>query len=285
MIYVLENAGRDSTSVKMIETQREDDASIKNSLTKSIEGYKDNTIEFDGSYKPENDESLVIKNFDLPNEITEAINNPLGVTQVSVNSDNELDLKAIFVPISDYDDCEKIIFQRLPNRQILKSHNFTLFFNKHTFSCENKPGIVITDCIDAYYEYGNLYFKSYYWANQIFNLNKYYREATTDDIKKFCSNECFSIDDIDSVAESCNNWTRRKIAYILDSGVLENNSVDEIIKSAKKLNLKIDINEENKIIFPDDKDSQKELLSYLPDEIYRRNLTDGVYLTNSKRPL
>ena len=101
MIYVLENAGRDSTSVKMIETQREDDASIKNSLTKSIEGYKDNTIEFDGSYKPENDESLVIKNFDLPNEITEAINNPLGVTQVSVNSDNELDLKAIFVPISD----------------------------------------------------------------------------------------------------------------------------------------------------------------------------------------
>ncbi|WP_420541371.1 Kiwa anti-phage protein KwaB-like domain-containing protein [Peptoniphilus rhinitidis] len=143
----------------------------------------------------------------------------------------------------------------------------------------------MTDCIDAYYEYGNLYFKSYYWANQIFNLNKYYREATTDDIKDFCSNECFSIDDIDSVAESCNNWTRRKIAYILDSGVLENNSVDEIIKSAKNLNLKIDINEENKIIFPDDKDLQKELLSYLAEEIYRGNLTDGVYLTNSKRPL
>lgn len=134
-------------------------------------------------------------------------------------------------------------------------------------------------------QYGNLYFKSYYWANQIFNLNKYYREATSDDIKDFCSNEWFSIDDIDSVAESCNNWTRRKIAYILDSGVLENNSVDEIIKSAKKLNLKIDINEENKIIFPDDKDSQKELLSYLAEEIYRGNLTDGVYLTNSKRPL
>lgn len=285
MIYALENVGRDSTSVKMLEMKKEDVLEVKESLIQNVMGYKENTVPFDGSYKPENDESLIIEKFDLPNEITEAINNPLGVSQVLVNNDNELDLRAVFVTISDDDNCDKIIFQRLPNKQILKSKNYTMFWNKNTFICERKPGIVITDCIDAYYENGNLYFKSYYWANQIFNLNKYYRSATNEDIKKFCSNSCFSIENIDSIAESCNNWTRRKIAYILDSKVLDNNSTDEIIKSAKKLNLKFEISEENKIVFPDDKDEQKELLSYLAEEIYRGNLTDGVYLTNSKRPL
>lgn len=285
MIYVLENVGRDSTSVKMIEMKKDDNLSVKNLLKQSRKNYKENSIEFDGSYKPESDECLVIKNFELPNEITEAINNPLGVSHVSVNSHNEFGIKAIFVPISDDDDCEKIIFQRVRNKQILKSNDITLLFHKDTFICEKKPGIVITECIDAYYDCGDLYFKSYYLANQIFNLNKYYREATTEDIKTFCSYSCFSIDNIDSIAESCNNWTRRKIAYILDSKVLEENSPDEIIKSANKLNLKFKINDDNKIIFPNDKESQKELLSYLAEEIYRGSLTDGVYLTNSKRPL
>lgn len=173
----------------------------------------------------------------------------------------------------------------MQNRQILRSHNYNIFYNKDTFECSKQPGIVITDCIDAYYENGTLYFKSYYWANQIFNLNKYYREATNDDIVQFCKSECFSMQDIQSIAESCDNWTRRKIAYILDSGVLENNSSREIITSARKLNLEIEITDDNKIIFPDEKELQKQLLSYLAEEIYRGSLTEGVYLTNSKRRL
>lgn len=89
MIYVLENVGRDKESVKIVELKKEVCLNITASLSNSLSGYKNNTIEFDGSYKPENDESLFIKNFYLPNEITEAINNPLGVTSVSVNSDND----------------------------------------------------------------------------------------------------------------------------------------------------------------------------------------------------
>lgn len=82
-----------------------------------------------------------------------------------------------------------------------------------------------------------------------------------------------------------NNWTRKKIAYILDTGVLEKNTTDYILQEANNLGLQFETNEENKIVFPADLKSQKELLSYLADEIYKGRLSDDVYLTNSKRSL
>ena len=242
-------------------------------------------IIFDGSYKPDEDESLKIENFDLSDEIQEAINNPLGVDKLVANDGNELNIRAIFLPLSDDSENEKIVFQRTQKRQLLLGGRITLFWSNDTFISTQKPGVVITDSIDAYYENGTLYFKSYYWANQIFNLNKYYRQATDDDIRDFCQNNCVYVDDLDSLVSASNNWTRKKIAYILDTGVLEKNTTDYILQEANNLGLQFETNEENKIVFPADLKSQKELLSYLADEIYKGRLSDDVYLTNSKRSL
>ena len=242
-------------------------------------------IIFDGSYKPDEDESLKIENFDLSDEIQEAINNPLGVDKLVANDGNELNIRAIFLPLSDDSENEKIVFQRTQKRQLLLGGRITLFWSNDTFISTQKPGVVITDSIDAYYENGTLYFKSYYWANQIFNLNKYYRQATDDDIRDFCQNNCFYVDDLDSLVSASSNWTRKKIAYILDTGVLEKNTTDYILQEANNLGLQFETNEENKIVFPADLKSQKELLSYLADEIYKGRLSDDVYLTNSKRSL
>ena len=63
------------------------------------------------------------------------------------------------------------------------------------------------------------------------------------------SSSCFYVNDLDYLVSASNNWTRKKIA------------------------------------FTEDLKAQKELLSYLADEIYRVRLTDDVYLTNSKRAL
>lgn len=67
-------------------------------------------IIFDGSYKPDEDESLKIENFDLSDEIQEAINNPLGVDKLVANDGNELNIRAIFLPLSDDSENEKIVF-------------------------------------------------------------------------------------------------------------------------------------------------------------------------------
>ena len=281
-IFTLDN---DKTSVKVIETTNDTLVGVEEILNIDTERYKSNSIIFDGSYKPDEDESLKIENFDLSDEIQEAINKPLGVDKLVANDGNELNIRAIFLTLSDDSENEKIVFQRTQKRQLLLGGRITLFWSNDTFISTQKPGVVITDSIDAYYENGTLYFTSYYWANQIFNLNKYYRQATDDDIRDFCQNNCFYVADLDSLVSASNNWTRKKIAYILDTGVLEKNTTDYILQEANNLGLQFETNEENKIVFPADLKSQKELLSYLADEIYKGRLSDDVYLTNSKRSL
>lgn len=281
-IFALDN---DKISVKSIETTNETISNLKEIMNVDLEKYKLNAISFDGSYKPDDDESLKIENFDLPNEISEAINNPLGVEKLTACSNDELNIRAIFLTVNDDGIDEKIIFQRTQKKQLLIGGQITLFWSDDTFISTKKPGVVITDSIDAYYENGTLYFKSYYLANQIFNLNKYYRQATNEDIRNFCQNNCFYVDDLDSLVSASNNWTRKKIAYILDTKVLEKNSIDFIIQEANNLGLNFKTNEKNQIVFPSELKEQKELLSYLADEIYKGRLTDDIYLTNSKRAL
>ena len=264
-IFTLDN---DKTSVKVIETTNDTLAGVEKILNIDTERYKSNSIIFDGSYKPDEDESLKIENFDLSDEIQEAINNPLGVDKLVANAGNELNIRAIFLTLSDDSENEKIVFQRTQKRQLLLGGRITLFWSNDTFISTQKPGVVITDSIDAYYENGTLYFKSYYWANQIFNLNN-----------------CFYVDNLDSLVSASNNWTRKKIAYILDTRVLEKNTTDYILQEANNLGLQFETNDENKIVFPADLKAQKELLSYLADEIYKGRLSDDVYLTNSKRSL
>ena len=66
---------------------------------------------------------------------------------------------------------------------------------------------------------------------------------------------------------------------------MEKNTTDYILQEANNLGLNFETNEENKIVFPAELRAQKELLSYLADEIYKGRLSDDVYLTNSKRTL
>lgn len=284
-IFILEDVGRNNISVKILETRKPDLDSIQRLLADNEKLAYNRAIDFDGSYKPDIDESLKIINFELPSEINEAINNPLAVERIDCQQGDDLNLRALFIPINEGTNGTKIIFQRIKKQQILLANNITLLWDKSTFISSRKPGVVITNSIDAYYEYemGTLYFKSYYWANQILNLNSYYRDATDDDIRKFCLNDCFAVADMESVIASCNNWTRKKIAYILDSNVLKDNSIDYIIDSAKRLRVNIEVSPDKQIIFPINSNEQRELLSYLADEIYKGNLTEDIYLTNSKR--
>ena len=281
-IFTLDN---DKKSVKAIETNKDTMADVKQILNIDTEKYKANSIDFDGSYKPDEDKSLKISGFYLPDEIREAINNPLGVEKLVANNGNELDIRAVFMSLDDEETVEKIVFQRTRKSQLLLGGRVTLFWSKDTFTSTQKPGVIIAKNVDAYYEDETLYFKSYYWANQIFNLNSYYREATNDDVRAFCQNECFYVDDLDALVKASDIWTRRKIAYILDSKVLEKNSTEDIINNANSLGLKIETNEAGKIVFPDDIKAKKEFLSYLANEIYKGSLSDDVYLTNSKRAL
>ena len=129
-IFALDN---DKTSVKVIETTNDTLVGVEEILNIDTERYKSNSINFDGSYKPDEDESLKIESFDLSDEIQEAINNPLGVDKLVANDGNELNIRAIFLTLSDDRENDRIVFQRTQKRQLLLGGRITLFWSDDTF--------------------------------------------------------------------------------------------------------------------------------------------------------
>lgn len=155
-------------------------------------------VSFDGSYKPHNDEFLAIESFQLPDEIMDAIRDPLGVTAFDKENDEFPEIKAIFVgERTQTGETEKfsVAFQRFRKEQYISTRWYNLFFENNTFFQEKRFGISISDTIDCYYTDGELQFTSFYFARQVFDLSDYYRSATDVEVDSFAKSEKLSIED------------------------------------------------------------------------------------------
>ncbi|MGI6169285.1 MAG: Kiwa anti-phage protein KwaB-like domain-containing protein [Christensenellales bacterium] len=244
-------------------------------------------VAFNASYKPNEDEGLSICNFHLPETITDAIRDPLGLQTFSYNKDVEPDIRAIFVgerTEADNTEIFTVSFQRFRKEQYLSTKKFRLFFEENTFKRENRWGIGVTDTIDCVFVRNELRFSSYYYARQIFDLSEHYRSATDAEVQSFSKLELLSIADKDQFQSMADTWIRRKIAVINDSGVLQNNKASEIRKLAQDCGLEITV-ENEKIVIPADKKKLKELLGFLDEEVYKGVFSEDTYITNSKRKM
>lgn len=242
-------------------------------------------ISFDGSYKPNEDEGLSIFNFNLPETITDAVRNPLGLQSFAYDKDAEPDIRAIFVgerTEADNTEVFTVAFQRFRKEQYLSTKKFRLFFDKDTFTLEKRWGIGITDNVDCVFLQTELRFLSYFYARQIFDLSEYYRSATDAEVQNFSALELLNIADNEQFQSMADTWIRRKIAAINDSGVLKNNTAAKIKKLAQSCGLEV-IVENKKLVIPADKKKLKEILGFLDDEVYKGAFTEETYITNSKR--
>jgi len=281
ILFAILQPQKGETPIRAIELNRSDFDSLYSMFSQELWKLKTNVISFSGEYKPEFDESLEIKGFKLPEYVKEATDNPLGVDSLTIEDGEIEKLKAVFL-VKQSEDEYRIFCQKFKKNQYLSQNFLKVFWDKNTVHSVNKPGINITNAVDCYYEDGSLFFKSYYIANQIFDLNEYYREATREDLEKFANLDVIAIENDVEELEEMNKWTRKKIATILDSGVLEKNNIKNILKFANELNIEFEI-KNKKILFPADKQKQRNILKFLCDEIFRGNLSDNIYETNSKK--
>lgn len=242
-------------------------------------------VPFDGSYKPHNDEFLAIESFRLPDEIIDAIRDPLGVAAFDKENDEFPEIKAIFVgERTQTGETEKfsVAFQRFRKEQYISTRWYNLFFENNTFFQEKRFGISISDTIDCYYTDGELQFTSFYFARQVFDLSDYYRSATDVEVDSFAKSEKLSIEDSVAFRGMANTWIRRKIAMINDSQVLVNYTASEIKMLAAESGIDINIKEEA-IVIPDDKEKVKVIIGFLDEEAYKGPFSQKTYLANSKR--
>lgn len=245
------------------------------------------TIEFDGSYKPSEDECIYLPNYKLSDEILDSIRNPIVVRLFRADDKNFPEIKAVFIGEKIEQDNKEIFrlaFQLFRREQYLIKKGFNLFYRGTTFEKECDYGFNISSNIDCYYDNGTLYFCSFYFARQIFDLRLYYRTATDNEVREFISSPKLSIENEVGFKEQADTWVRRRIAIINDSAVLEKYTAEVIQKMAEQVGLALET-KDGKLVIPLNKEKMKAVLGFLDEETYQGPFSNALYLANSKRKM
>lgn len=242
---------------------------------------------FDGKYTPapDGEEYLFIDKFELPQEIISAIKNPQALEALEAESDEIPKIKALFVGVhfeANGVDTYSAAFQKFKSDQYISATKIHLFLSGNTFVADNRIGLTISRHIDCLFVDGKLQFPSFFFARQVFDLSEYYREATNSDIVDFVGNEAISMDNGDEFSQAANSWERRKIASIMDSGILQNYTPAKIKSIAKQTGIDLSV-EDKKIVIPTDKRERRIVLGFLDEEVYKGAFSQTIYQTNSKR--
>lgn len=244
-------------------------------------------VEFDGNYKPNEDEYFRIRNFQLSDEIKDAIRNPLGVESFAKIHGEYPEIKAVFLG-NRTEEAENevftVSFQRLRKEQIISRNKLNLFLEQNTFQKSNRFGFGISEIVDCCFIDGDLIFTSYFYARQVLDLRDYYRSATDGEVVNFTQSQSLDISNPEQFVLQANSWVRRKIASINDSKILDKYSVAEIKNVAENIDIEIQV-KKGKIIVPDDKNKVKIILGFLDEEAYKGPFSNISFLAGSKRKI
>ena len=229
-------------------------------------------IEFTGNYKIDDEEILYIT-MDLPNSFNEVTTNSIGISNLNLDNDS---IKALFWLEND-----TYYFQNFDSRKLLNNKN-VIFYSNNTYSRLENDAFIVDNIVNAIYKNGNFYFRSYANANKVFPLIEYFEEATNDEIIAFSASDKISINQ-QWLIDNSNTLIRKHITLLQKSDILKTANTKKIKPSANKFKLKIELDALGKIIFPTDKKSCKDILTFLNEQYYIGLITGNKYRTNSKR--
>lgn len=244
-------------------------------------------ITFTGSYSVDVGEIFTIEEYPFPNAISNAISNPLTCPILNLNEETHR-IKALFTG-KWTDQEQRVSFQLFDSGKLLK-RGWALINSGDTYTKLESPGLILQEKLTAFYRDGTLYFCSYHNTKRFLNLNDYYREATNADLDDFAANDMFEFEDQDSFKENADSIIRKKIALLQKNNVLDHLQVTDIQAVAESFNqelpednhITIKVNEDGKLVIPQDKKLLKELIRFLDEDYVTAPLTKRKCLTNSK---
>jgi hypothetical protein len=243
-------------------------------------------IPFDGKYKPEAGEILVINDFDDINELADAIANPLAIPEVDPTPQTFETICALFSGEQDQDGSITVLVQHFDKRKIISTNGLSIFHAANVYKKVEGIGLTVDSRITAILKGNTLKFHSFHHTRQIFDLSDYYKEATVSDINDFAALECISVPDLPNLINISDTWVRRKLWLIQQSQILQKYPMHQIKTVAMEFNVQLKTISEDgveKIVVPQDKATFKSILRFLDEDYYKSPLSNTKYITNSKR--
>mgnify|MGYP003143330447 CR=1 FL=1 len=249
---------------------------------------------FTGSYNVDEGEIFTITDYPLPPAIGQAIGNPLTCQVLNLKTETHR-IKALFS--GTWLAANKAVNFQVFDAGKLLSNRWTLIglpiHAGDTYKRLEEPGLILQDKLTAHFHNGILYFSSYHNTKRFLDLADYYREATDTDLDDFAATGLFAFEDAASFKGQADSIIRKKIALLQKNEVLKDLAVNDIQTVANNLNaelpeehhITIMVNDDGKLVIPDDKKQLKELIRFLDEDYVTAPLTKRKCLTNSKQYL
>lgn len=245
----------------------------------------DTEIQFNGDWKPDSNEVLVLENVAEAKVMVDAINaNASSFHALQLSKFKEKPIKAIFTGLVE-NGKTTVYVQKFSSRQALSLNEIPIIkmqtgntFVKATediFTLDTKLVSVIID--------NNVKFKSFHNARMVFELSQFYQEATDTDLNAMCKHPSLEVANVDEFIANADSQVRKMIHTISATSLFDKYSVNDIQAAAKNFpNLSITVNN-GKLVLPTNKPELKDMLHFLLEDIYKGPLSGSDYLTNSKR--
>jgi hypothetical protein len=253
-------------------------------------GYLSDQVEnvlFDGRFKPDDDQLLVLRDFELPDEITTAAISPAQFKRLRLEARCNLNIKAVFAAHHESQTKQVTVFFQTFNRAQILGHRFSIFAASDTFQKFKKPGLTLQDSVVAVYHNRTLYFRSYPTVSRFLDLMPFFQEATNADIQAFVNESPILVENLDLLLSEADSWMRRRFRLLHSNKLLNEATLPRLVEFADRLGISVTTREhesKRQLIFPSNKKEAKQLLRLLCEEIYEGELTKAHFVTNSHRP-
>lgn len=265
----------DDNNVKKIDLLQSITNDIRNIFINNSNRIKTSNTEeilFDGNYRIDDEEVLYVE-FPLSENLREANTNSIALDNLDLSNDN---IKALFWIENDI-----YYFQNFDRRKLLQNKNI-LFWSSTSYNKFSENGLIVENTVNAIYENGKFYFKSYANANKIISLMDFFQEASASVIDEFANNSLLNMD-VNWLKNESNSTIKKQITLIHKSDILSTTTLQKITRSARKFNFDGLEIENDRIKLPNDKKKCKDILCFLNEQYYIGLITGKKFRTNSKR--
>jgi hypothetical protein len=164
---------------------------------------------FDGKYKPDDGECLIITDYDDIDDLHGAIASPLSVPEITPDPTEFSTIKALFTGYVDAEGAKIALIQSFDRRKIISTSGLSIFHSANVYKRVDGVGITLDTRLSSTLSGTTLKFLSFHVARQIFDLSQYYIEATDTDINEFAAISRIQIDDIHPFISVADSWVRR----------------------------------------------------------------------------
>lgn len=243
-------------------------------------------VEFDGKYKPDDGEMLVINEFDDLDNLAHVIGAPLDVPVADPNNFSFDFIRALFFGKEEPDGSVSVYLQNFDRRRVISDTGFSIFHAQGVYKKIEGTGLTLDMKVAAKLNGNKLRFFSFFHVRQIFDMTSYYQEATDADIREFARLDQVAVQNLDGLIAVSDSWIRRKLWLVRESRILERVQPNDIKAIAAEFNIPIEyeqLNGEDRIKIPEDKKALKTLLRFLDEDYYKSPLSKTNFVTNSKR--